>query len=167
MANMRPSKSVQRRLKATRLFYFVAYARDDLAAVQPVLDAARGQGHLLWMDRVELTPGGIWSADLVAAIRAARAVIVLCSAKAFASRDVYREVAMASRYNKPILPIFIDEAPAPDAFMYYLSVHQAIRLSEPDWRVRLLCALEAMEKGRRRWRDSKSAVDCPPTLVAN
>lgn len=163
--HLRPSRALRRRLRATRRFFFVAYARDDLARLRPFLDAAREQGYLLWIDRVDLPPGGLWPADLMAAIRAARAVIVFCSASAFASADVYREVAAASRCNKPILPIFLDDAHAPDQFLYYLSVHQAIRVSEPNWRERFLCALEAMEKGRRRWAEPSRKSNCPPVLI--
>jgi hypothetical protein len=159
-----PSRRTRRRLRAARRFCFVAYAREDAAAVRPIIEAAEAEGFLLWTDWVDLPPGGLWSADIVAAIRAAQAVLVFCSANAFASRDVYREVATASRFNKPILPFFIDAAHAPDEFLYYLSVHQAIRLSEPDWRSRLLCALEAMEQGRKKWRASR--IDCPEPLVA-
>lgn len=164
---LRPSKSLRRRLRATRLFFFVAYAREDAPRLQPLLKAAKEQGYVLWIDQLELTPGGVWPADLIAAIRASRALIAFCSAVAFASREVYREIAAASRFNKPILPIYLDDATAPDEFQYYLAVHQAISLSEADWRIRFLCALEAMEKGHRRWFAPKRKLDCPPTLVAN
>lgn len=163
-----PSKVLRRRLRALRIFFFVAYARDDLLRVKPILDAASDQGHVFWIDHNDLGPGAIWSGDIIAAIRASRACLVFCSARAFASRDVYREVAAASRLNKPILPIFIEPVRAPDEFLYYLSVHQAIHLGEPGWRDRLFCALEAMEKGQRRWantRDPRSR--CPPRLVAS
>lgn len=162
----RPSKSLQRRLRALRIFFFVAYAREDLARVKPILDAASDQGHVFWIDHLDLGPGAIWSGDIVAAIRASRACLVFCSARAFASRDVYREVAAASRLNKPILPIFIEPVRVPDEFLYYLSVHQAIQLGEPGWRDRLFCALETLEKGQRRWantRDPRSK--CPQPLV--
>jgi hypothetical protein len=161
-----PPRSLQRRLRALRIFFFAAYARDDLSKVKPILDAASNDGHVFWIDHLDLGPGDIWSADIVAAIRASRALLVFCSTRSFASRDVYREVAAASRMNKAILPIFLEDVRAPDEFLYYLSVHQAIRISEPDWRDRLFCALEAMEKGQRRWAskgDPRSK--CPPPLV--
>lgn len=163
----RPSKSLKRRLRALRVFFFVSYARDDSAIVKPILDAAGNDGHVFWIDHIDLGPADIWTSDIVAAIRGARAVLVFCSARSFASRDVYREVVAASRLNKPILPVFLEDVRVPDEFLYYLSVHQAIRVSDAGWRDRLSCALETMERGRRRWantRDPRSK--CPPPLVS-
>jgi hypothetical protein len=64
-----PSRRTRRRLRAARRFCFVAYAREDAPAVRPIIDAAEAEGFLLWTDWVDLPPGGLWSADIVAAIR--------------------------------------------------------------------------------------------------
>ena len=93
-------------------------------------------------------------------------MLVFCSAGAYASRDVHREIAAAARLHKPLLPILLDDLPIPDDFAYYLSVHQAISLADRDWQTRLRCALDALTKGQRRWRNStRKQADCPPTLV--
>lgn len=157
-----PSQRARRRLRAARNFFFIAYAREDYARIRPIVEAAEAEGYLFWIDNANLAAGGLWSADIVAAIRACRAVIVFCSRAAFASRDVYREIATASRFDKAILPVFVDDAAAPDEFLYYLSVHQAIRYGDADGPRRFLCALEALEKGKRRWKGSAS---CPAPLA--
>jgi hypothetical protein len=66
-----------------------------------------------------------------------------------------------------MLPIFIEDVTAPDSFLYYLSVHQSIRVGDPGWRDRFFCALEALEKGRRRWWNTTDPRSHgPPPLVA-
>lgn len=57
---------------------------------------------------------------------------------------------MAGRLNKPILPIFLDETPIPDEFLYYLSIHQAIKHGEQDWAPRLTASLSRWSKPRRQ-----------------
>jgi hypothetical protein len=126
----------------TRTFFFVSYSRADSAAVRLALAPLQEAGYVFWLDKKDLPVGGHWSGDIVAAIRAARAVLLFCSANAFASNDVYREVSMAGRCNKFILPVFIDSTPAPDDFLYYLSIHQAVRIGAPDWRAQLARALD-------------------------
>jgi hypothetical protein len=133
--------TVAGRRKWTKHFFFVSYSRADELAVQKLLEPAAAAGHAFWLDRKNLPVGGHWSGDIVAAIRASEAVILFGSANAFASTDVFREVATAGRYNKFILPVFLDETPAPDDFLYYLSIHQAVRVGAPGWREQFFAAL--------------------------
>lgn len=159
-----PSLPTRRKLRAARTFFFASYARDDATRAQAVFDAIEADGHILWIDHVNLPPGGLWTGDIVAAIRGCKAMLLLCSSRSFASRDVLREVAAASRFGKPIVPVFLDGAEMPDEFAYYLSVHQAIRLSETGWRTRLLCALDVLAKGAK-FNRRRAGIACPPTLV--
>jgi hypothetical protein len=168
ISRLRVTKPARTRLKAARSFFFAAYARRDLVQVQPIFDMIEAEGHLMWIDRINLEPGGVWTADIVAAIRGAREMLVFCSAHSYGSRDIHREIAAAARFRKPILPILLDDTPMPDNFSYYLSVHQAINLADSDWRTRLRCALDALSQGRRKWRVPGAKTgdnDCPPILV--
>lgn len=166
IARMRVTAPVRRRLKATRCFFFAAYARRDIVLVQPIFDLIDGEGHLLWIDRIDLSPQGLRAADLAAAIRASKAVLVFCSAATYASPNIYGEIAAAARMCKPLLPILIDDAPIPDSFAFYLADHQAVSLADRDWRRSLRSALDALSKGRRRWREpARKHAGYPATLV--
>lgn len=154
----RVSKETKARIAKLKRYFFVSYARDDSMQVEAALAPLRVD-HRFWVDHVSLAPGARWSADIVAAIRGCRAMLIFCSRTAFASNDVYRELAMAGRYDKPILPIFLDDAPAPDEFLYYLSIHQSIRLDEADWRTRLACALDLLSAGKK---PKEAPATCSP-----
>jgi hypothetical protein len=130
--------------------FFVSYCRKDAARVLPLIKKAKKQRHSFWIDTVNLPPGGRWSGDIVAAIRQCRAMLVFCSRSAFASNDVLREVAMAGRYDKPILPILLDDAQMSDAFLYYLSIHEALRVCDSDWDERFSAALAALSGAPHR-----------------
>src|SRR5712671_2267585 len=67
------------RVRWTNDFYFVSYARTDFEMVQPFLGAAANCDYAFWIDQEDLPVGSRWSHDIVAAIRASRAVILFCS----------------------------------------------------------------------------------------
>ncbi len=127
-----------------RAFFFVSYCRADLPAVRPILQRLRAGGRRLWVDTGNLMPGRHWTGEIMRAIRASQAVIVFCSKQAFASGHVFREVAAAARFNKIIIPVFLDDSKAPDEFLYYLSVHEAVRLRNEGALAHLAGALDAL-----------------------
>jgi len=87
----------------------------------------------------------------VAAIRASKGFVVFCSPSAYESDHVLREIAVAARFKKPILPVVLGGGRGPDAFLYYLSAHQSVDIAaDPAWRVRFLEALEGLAQGRSR-----------------
>lgn len=142
------TRAAQRPSRRRGDYFFVAYAREDAEVVGPLLHSAQKGGYRFWVDHISLVPGEHWAGDIVAAIRESRGVIVFCSRESMASNDVYREVAAAARFDRPILPVRLDEAPIPDSFLYYLSVHQLIDAADPDWRHRFDCALAALSRRR-------------------
>jgi hypothetical protein len=144
LASNRPTERCRQRLRELTTFFFVSYAHRDAERAEALIREAKADGHCFWIDEGNLSPGTRWTADIVAAIRASTAVVMLCSRQAFASQDVYREIAIAGRYAKPILPLFLDDTAAPDEFLYYLSIHQAIRMQAPHASVCFRRALHAL-----------------------
>jgi hypothetical protein len=129
------------RVKWTKTYFFASYSRDDSKAVCDVVQYALGYGFAFWIDQLDLQPGVRWTRDVVRAIRRSRAIVVFLSANAYPSNDVFREIATAGRANKVMIPVFLDDTPVPDEFMYYLSIHQGVRVSWSDWRQRFISAL--------------------------
>lgn len=131
--------------------FFVSYARRDARPVRAILNEGRAAGYEFWIDRSDIEPGRKWAGAVVAAIRAAKGVVVFCSPAAYASDHVLREVAVAARFKKPLLPVILAGGRGPDAFLYYLSIHQSVDVgADPAWRVHFLEALEGLAQGRSR-----------------
>lgn len=107
---------------------FVSYARADTQLVDQVLDGVRAAGAAFWIDRTALQSGTNWAGEIVRAIKAARGVLVMCSANAFGSDHVKREIYLADKYRKAIVPIFVEPAEPPDDFEYFLAGVQRL-----DW----------------------------------
>ena len=115
---------------------FVSYASADHARVAPLASVLERAGVSVWLDRTGI-PGGVnYGPEIVAAIKASAAVVLCCSAAAFASRNVRQEVALAWAHERPILPLFLERVAVPDDLAYWLEAAQWIEvLDRPadDW----------------------------------
>ncbi|MEM0968201.1 MAG: toll/interleukin-1 receptor domain-containing protein [Verrucomicrobiota bacterium] len=107
---------------------FVSYAHADLDLVSPVVSSMEGGGKSVWMDRGEITAGESWAGEIVRGIKAACGVMVMCSPRAFESDHIKREVYLADRYRKSMLPIFVAQAEPPEDFEYFFAGVQWLEL---------------------------------------
>lgn len=114
---------------------FVSYAHDDAVAVGPVVAAVERAGRPVWIDKSGIDAGTSWAGEIVRAIRGAEGVMVLCTPAAFRSDHVKREVYLADRYQKPLLPVMLAPARPPEDFEYFFAGLQWLelyRIPEPD-----------------------------------
>lgn len=109
---------------------FVSYASANAPVVMPILESVKQLGRKFWMDKQGLTAGDNWAGEIVRAIKGAPGVMVMCSAAAFESDHVKREVYLADRYKKRLVPIFIEEATPPEDFEYFFAGVQFLKLFE-------------------------------------
>lgn len=109
---------------------FVSYARANAAFVLPVIEAAKRGGRQFWLDQQGIGAGDSWAGEIVRAIRGARGVLVMCSKAAFESDHVKREIYLADRYNKKLVPVFVEDAEPPEDFEYFFAGVQFLKLFE-------------------------------------
>jgi hypothetical protein len=107
---------------------FVSYSHADNTAVLPVVEAVQAQGRNVWIDKQGIGGGEGWAGEIVRAIKGAKGVIVMCSKHAFESDHVKREVYLADRYKKPMVPVFLEAAPPPEDFEYFFAGVQWLEL---------------------------------------
>jgi TolB-like protein len=93
---------------------FLSYNREDQARAKLFADAFQAQGFDVWWD-VGLTPGEAYDEVTEAALRTAKAVVVLWSKKSVASRWVRAEATLADR-NKTLVPCMIEPCERPIMF---------------------------------------------------
>lgn len=126
---------------------FVSYARADLDVVDQILVTIAAAGRQVWIDRAAIRYGQNWAGEIVRAIKESKAVLVMCSPRAFQSDHVKREVYLADKYKKPIMPIFVEAAEPSDDFDYFLAGVQRFewyRLEQQDRRAAVTAALAAI-----------------------
>lgn len=100
---------------------FISYAHADAATVAPLADAVVEGGRAVWIDKQGIAAGETWAGEIVRGIKAAAGVVVMCSAAAYQSDHVKRELYLADRYKKRLLPVRLDAAPAPEDFEYFFA----------------------------------------------
>jgi TIR domain-containing protein len=83
---------------------FFSYSRSDRDLAQQLRRDLSAGGLDIWSDR-ELGLGGRWLTEISLAISASRAVVVLASPKALASKWVMREVDTAQTLGIPVVPV--------------------------------------------------------------
>ena len=80
---------------------FISYASADLGSATAIVDKVIAAGYQIWFDRTGI-PGGVsYGPEIVAAIKSCRALLLLCSGAAFASRNVRQEIHLAWKYARP------------------------------------------------------------------
>ncbi len=109
---------------------FVSYARVNQALVVPVIEAAQRDGRKFWLDQQGIAAGDGWAGEIVRAIKSAAGVMVMCSKAAFESDHVKREIYLADRYHKKLVPVFVEAAEPPEDFEYFFAGVQALKLFE-------------------------------------
>ena len=100
---------------------FASYSREDQTQVFPIVDKLRERGLNIWIDQEGIHGAKLWSQEIVNAIESSKVFILFASAKAFLSKNVTKELALASESDKHILPIFIEDAEIPAAMKYQLA----------------------------------------------
>jgi hypothetical protein len=104
----------------------------------------KSSGREVWIDKGGIQAGEGWAGEIVRAIKGAKSVVVMCSPQAFESDHIKREVYLADRYKKPMLPVFLEAAKMPEDFEYFFAGVQWLelfRMSETDQRAALTKAL--------------------------
>ncbi|MGE0596096.1 MAG: toll/interleukin-1 receptor domain-containing protein [Hyphomonadaceae bacterium] len=110
---------------------FVSYARANQKSVLPVIEAAgRESGRRFWVDQADIATGDGWAGEIVRAIRGAPGVLVMCSKAAFESDHVKRELYLADRYRRRLVPVYVEDAAPPEDFEYFFAGVQVLRLYE-------------------------------------
>ena len=100
---------------------FVSYSRADQAQVFPIVEKLRERGLNIWIDQEGIHGAKLWSQEIVNAIESSKIFILFASAKAFESKNVTKELALASESDKHILPVFLEDAEIPTAMKYQLA----------------------------------------------
>ena len=111
---------------------FISYSREDQKQVVKMVEYLRGQGISVWMDETDIHGATIWTKEIVEAIRAAELFILAISHHSTGSKNVVKELALASEREKIILPIYLEQCEIPGTMEYQLAGIQNIALHTLD-----------------------------------
>jgi serine/threonine-protein kinase len=107
---------------------FISYARADRDRVLPLVERLREAGVSYWLDEGNIQGATLWGKEIVEAIRNSKALVLIATESSFKSNNVAKEVAIASEWEKPILPVYLERIRVPDTLHYQLAGIQHVEL---------------------------------------
>lgn len=119
-------------LNETPAQVFISYSRSNGDIVYPLVAEVEAAGRDVWIDREELQAGASTAGMIVRAIRASDTFCLMCTAEAFQSDTVRRELYIADKYRRKLLPVRLDFAQVPGDFEYFLNDRQWLDLTATD-----------------------------------
>src|SRR3712207_1275697 len=82
---------------------FLSYSSSDRDRALALADALEAAGVPVWIDRASIVGGTSWGEEIVEGIKGCAALVILCTERAMASRNVRQEIQLAWRYERPYL----------------------------------------------------------------
>ena len=111
---------------------FISYSRENQQEVIKLVEYLRAQGVAVWMDESDIHGATMWTKEIVEAIRACSVFILAISRHSTGSKNVVKELALASEREKIILPIYLEQCDIPETMEYQLAGIQNIALYTLD-----------------------------------
>lgn len=99
---------------------FISHASEDAAVVNRIVAYLEAQGVPCWVSSRDIPPRAIYADAITEAMQACSACAVVVSKEANQSKGVKRELELASHYDKPFIPIRVDDAEPAAGVDYYL-----------------------------------------------
>lgn len=107
--------------RISTLDVFISYASPNSTVSDAVCEALERAGVTCWIAPRDVTPGAPYAGQIIHAIDAAKAIVLILSQNAASSPHVLREVERASSKRHPIISLRLDQAPLPADFEYFLN----------------------------------------------
>ena len=100
---------------------FVSYSQADHDTALALVSYLEAQGIGCWVAPRDVAPAADWAAEILAAIAAARVMVLVFSASANSSPQVRREVERAVHREVAVLPVRIEDVLPSQSLEYFLS----------------------------------------------
>jgi len=111
---------------------FISYSRENRQQVVRLVEYLREQGLGVWMDETDIHGATMWTEEIVEAIHKCNLFILAISRHSTGSKNVVKELALASEREKIILPIYLEQCDIPKNMEYQLAGIQNIALYTLD-----------------------------------
>src|SRR5207248_2630714 len=140
-------RSMPRRLAVTAPYLFLSYSSDDRVRALALADQLEAAGIHVWIDREAIPGGTSWDAEIVEGIKGCAVLAILCTARAMRSRNVHQELRLGWRYERPFLPLLLEQVEFPEQVQYFLEGCQWVEMldrPEAAWWPRAFRAMDRL-----------------------
>ena len=125
---------------------FISYASKDRDRILDLVDRLDADGVSVWIDQMSIEGATMWSQEIVAAIRSCKVLILAISSNSADSKNVVKELSLASEGRKRILPVYLESAMIPESMAYQLAGIQRLEFFDGDEEVGLQSVIRALAK---------------------
>ena len=125
---------------------FISYGSADRERIQDLVTRLRQAGVTVWIDEAGIEGAAMWSQEIVSAINNCNILILAISTNSAQSKNVVRELALASEDDKTILPVFIEPTEIPESMKYQLAGIQRVEYFEGNEDASLGGVLRALKR---------------------
>ncbi|GAB4429908.1 MAG: hypothetical protein Kow0031_10570 [Anaerolineae bacterium] len=109
---------------------FISYSRRDEEFIRQLYGELTGRGISAWYDRENIGVATQWAAQIVEGIKNCQVFVLALSPDSAASENVRKEVDLAQRYQKKIVPLIWRPTEIPIAMEYQLAGIQWIEFNQ-------------------------------------
>lgn len=99
---------------------FISYSRKDKAVVDLICEELRKNSISYWIDKEIIGMGETFSDKIVAAIKESRITVFVSSSESNMSHYTVKEITIAFKNNKHIIPFRIEDVPFASSLEFYL-----------------------------------------------
>jgi hypothetical protein len=100
---------------------FISYCRENAADAERICQFLEQNNVSCWIAPRNIPGGMEWPEAIVEGIKGSRAMLVLLSANTQRSKQIGRELTLASDHELIVITVRLDEVPAPDRLQYFTS----------------------------------------------
>ncbi len=100
---------------------FISHSSKDKVIADKMCEELEARGLKCWIAPRDITPGSEWAVAISDAIATIKVMVVIYSANSAESTQVPKELGLADKRNKFIIPYKIDDMELTGAFDYYLA----------------------------------------------
>ena len=122
---------------------FISYSRQDSQHALSLVEQLRSNGLSVWIDQHGIEAATSWSKEIAEALEACHTVLLLLSGTAIASKNVAKELSVATQLNKRIVPVQIERVELRGEFLYHLASLQRVKITDLDGIVRAIGKTES------------------------
>ena len=126
-------------------YVFLSYSSTDRERVLPIIEKLQAAGARVWLDIVNIPPGGNYGLEIAKAIQGSALIVLACTTAAMQSRNVKQEIQLAWKHHKPYLPLLLEPIDLTPEIEYWLEGHQWLKVydtPEDQWLPLVMRALE-------------------------
>lgn len=117
---------------------FISYSRSDSDHALALVERLRSSGMSVWIDQQGIEGATSWSKEIAEALEACHTMVLLLSSTAIASKNVAKELSVATQLDKRIVPVQIERVELRGEFLYHLASLQRVKISDLDGIVRAI-----------------------------